>query len=60
MKATTILMKVLKEKSREYNGKEYYRYRINIPEEIIKEAGIIEGDNLEATTKKGEIKLKKI
>ena len=53
-------MKVLKEKSREYNGKEYYRYRINIPEEIIKEAGIIEGDNLEATTKKGEIKLKKI
>ena len=53
-------MKVLKEKSREYNGKEYFRYRINIPEEIIKEAEIKEGDDLEASAKKGEIKLKKI
>ena len=52
-------MKVLKEKSREYNGKEYYRYRINIPEEIINEAQIKEGDELEAKAKKGEIKLKK-
>ncbi len=52
-------MKVMKEKSREYNGKEYYRYRINIPEKIIEEAGIKEGDELEAEVKKGEIKLKK-
>ncbi|MBM3206860.1 MAG: AbrB/MazE/SpoVT family DNA-binding domain-containing protein [Candidatus Staskawiczbacteria bacterium] len=52
-------MKVLKEKSREYNGKEYYRYRINIPEEIINEAQIKEGDELDATAKKGEIHLKK-
>lgn len=52
-------MKVQREKSREYNGKEYYRYRINIPEEIIKEAGINEGDELEATAKKGEVRLVK-
>jgi hypothetical protein len=52
-------MKVLKEKSREYNGKKYFRYRINIPEEIINEACIKEGDDLEASPKKGEIKLTK-
>lgn len=49
----------MKEKSREYNGKEYYRYRINIPEEVINQAEIKEGDELKATAKKGEIKLKK-
>ncbi len=52
-------MKVLKEKSRVYNGKEYYRYRINIPENIINEAEIKEGDELDAFAKKGEIKLTK-
>jgi len=52
-------MKVLKEKSREYNGKEYFRYRINIPDEIIKEAQIKEGDELEATATKDKIILKK-
>lgn len=52
-------MKVLKEKSREYNGKDYYKYRINIPEELLKEASIEEGDELDATAKKGEIKLRK-
>ena len=52
-------MKVLKEKSREYKGKEYHRYRINIPDDIIKTAGIKEGDELEATATKGEIRLRK-
>jgi AbrB family looped-hinge helix DNA binding protein len=52
-------MKVMKEKSREYNGKEYYRFRINIPEEIIKQANIKEGDELEAVAKEKEIILKK-
>lgn len=54
-----IVMKVLKEKSREYNGKEYYKYRVNIPENIIQEANIKEGDELKATAKNGEIKLTK-
>tara|TARA_B100001971_G_scaffold205092_1_gene222081 strand:+ start:118 stop:285 length:168 start_codon:yes stop_codon:yes gene_type:complete len=51
-------MKVLKEKSREYKGKDYHRYRINIPKEIIKKAKIKEGDDLEATAEEGKITLK--
>ena len=52
-------MKVLKEKSREYNGKSYFKYKINLPEEKLKDAGFKEGDALEAESKKGEIRLKK-
>jgi hypothetical protein len=52
-------MKVLKEKSREYNGKDYFTYKINLPEQKLKDAGFHEGDELEAEAKKGEIKLKK-
>jgi len=54
-----LFMKVLKEKSREYNGKNYFKYKINLPESKLKEADFKEGDELEATTKKGEIKLTK-
>jgi hypothetical protein len=52
-------MKILKEKSREYNGKFYYKHKVNIPEDKMKEAGFKEGDELEAEAKKGEIKLRK-
>ncbi len=52
-------MKVLKEKSREYNGKPYYKFKINIPEGTLGDAGFKEGDELEADAKKGEIKLRK-
>ncbi len=52
-------MKILKEKSREYNGKYYHKFKINIPEQKLEEAGFKEGDELEAEAKKGEIKLKK-
>ena len=52
-------MKILKEKSREYNGKSYYKYKVNIPEKILKKAGFKEGDDLKAEVKKGEIKLRK-
>jgi len=52
-------MKVLKEKSREYKGKSYYKYKINLPDNLIKKSGFREGDELEAETKKGEIKLKR-
>ena len=52
-------MKILKEKSREYNGKSYFKYKINLPGETLKESGFKEGDELEAETKKGEIKLRK-
>tara|TARA_Y100000310_G_C20016867_1_gene505577 strand:+ start:227 stop:388 length:162 start_codon:yes stop_codon:yes gene_type:complete len=52
-------MKILKEKSREYGGKSYYKHKINIPEKIIEGAGFKDGDELEAEVDKGEIILKK-
>jgi hypothetical protein len=51
-------MKILKEKSREYNGKPYFKYKINIPEKELEKAGFKEGDELEAEAKKGEIRLR--
>lgn len=53
-------MKILKEKAREYNKKDYFKYKINLPEKKLKEAGFVAGDELEAEAKKGEIRLKKI
>ena len=52
-------MKILKEKSREYKGKQYHKYKVNIPSELLQESGFKEGDELEAEAKKGEIKLKR-
>ena len=52
-------MKILKEKSREYNEKSYFKYKINLPEVILNEAGFKEGDKLEAEAKKGEIRLRR-
>jgi len=52
-------MKILKEKSREYNGKDYHKYKINIPKETLDKSGFHEGDELSAEAKKGEIKLRK-
>jgi len=52
-------MKVLKEKSRNYKGKNYYKFKINIPEKLIKKAQFKEGDDLDASAKKGEIKLRR-
>jgi hypothetical protein len=53
-------MKILKEKSREYNNKSYFKYKINLPEKKLIDAGFVEGDVLEAEATKGEIKLKKV
>lgn len=52
-------MKILKVKSRKYKDKQYHKYRINIPEDVLKEAGFKEGDELEAEVKKGEMRLRK-
>ena len=52
-------MKILKEKSREYNGKLYYKYKINLPERVLKKSGFKEGDELEAEAKKGEVRLRR-
>lgn len=52
-------MKIQKTKSRNYNGKNYYKYRIEFNEEILKKSNFKEGNELTAEVKKGEIKLKK-
>jgi len=52
-------MKILKEKSREYNGKPYFKYKINLPEEALKESGFKEGDELDIKVKKGGLNLSK-
>ena len=52
-------MKVEKTKSRTYNGKPYFKYRIVIPEKLMTEARFKEGEILEAEAKNGEIKIKK-
>ncbi|MCF7910552.1 AbrB/MazE/SpoVT family DNA-binding domain-containing protein [Candidatus Pacearchaeota archaeon] len=52
-------MKVLKVKSRTYKDKNYYKYRINLPEKLLKKANISESDELEAEVKNGKIVLRK-
>lgn len=52
-------MKILKETSRRYKGKSYYKYKVNIPEEALKEAGFEAGDEIVAKVKKGEMRLVK-
>jgi hypothetical protein len=52
-------MKIQKQLSKKRYKKEYYRYVVNIPLEIISSAGFKEGDELEANATKGKIELKK-
>ncbi|MEK6850614.1 MAG: AbrB/MazE/SpoVT family DNA-binding domain-containing protein [Nanoarchaeota archaeon] len=52
-------MKILKEKSREYGGKAYYKYKINIPTSILSTAELKAGDEIDVETKKDEIILRK-
>jgi hypothetical protein len=52
-------MKILKERSREYNGKSYYKYKINLSSSIVRDADLKEGDELEYSIKDKVIKLKK-
>ena len=52
-------MIIEKVKSRKYKSTQYYKYRIIIPEDKIKDSGFKEGDELEANTTKGKIELKK-
>lgn len=53
-------MKLLKVKSRNYKGKQYYKYRINIPAEDLEKAGFKEWNELKSEVKKGEIKIFRI
>lgn len=52
-------MKILKEKSREYKGQVYYKFKINIPEMVLDNVGFKAGDDLEAISENGKLILKK-
>jgi len=53
-------VKVLKEVSRKYKDKTYYKYKINISSKILELAGIGEGDGLTVKTEEGRLILEKV
>jgi len=53
-------MRILKEISRRYKDKEYYKYKVNIPCKSLCDAELKEKDNSDITVKKCQITLKKI
>ncbi|MEK6856266.1 MAG: hypothetical protein AABX66_03870 [Nanoarchaeota archaeon] len=52
-------MKILKEKSREYKGMPYFKYKVNIPEVELSKSGFNAGDELIVESSKGEMVLRK-
>ena len=53
-------MKLQKQLSKRTKGKDYHKYVVVIPEDIIKESELEEGEELEAKAKKGEIVLRRV
>lgn len=53
-------MKILKERSRTYKGKPYYKYKINLPEKLLKKAGFKAGDELRGEASKNKIVLRSL
>lgn len=51
-------MKLQKQRTRK--NEDYYKYVVVLSEKIIKESGFEEGDELEAETKEGEVRLRKV
>jgi formylmethanofuran dehydrogenase subunit D len=52
-------MKIQKRFLRKHNDKDYYKYMVNIPPMILKEAGIEYGEEIEVKAKNGKIVLEK-
>ncbi len=52
-------MKLQKRFLRKHKNKDYYKYVVNIPPMIVREAGFGEGDELDIKVKGGRITLKK-
>jgi formylmethanofuran dehydrogenase subunit D len=52
-------MKIQKRFLRKHNDKDYYKYVVNIPSMILKEAGIEYGEEVEMKAKDGKIVLEK-
>ena len=57
--AVLLNMKIQKRFLRKYNNKDYYKYVVNIPPMIIKEAGLEYGEEVEIHVEKGNIVLRK-
>ena len=53
-------MKIIRERSRTYKGRDYYKYKVNIPEILLLNAGIKVGDELVAEVEGNKIILKKL
>ena len=52
-------MRLLSQKSREYEGKEYKKFWVVIPNKLIKKLGWKTGEDLEAETKGDKLVIKK-
>ncbi|MBU0959329.1 MAG: AbrB/MazE/SpoVT family DNA-binding domain-containing protein [Nanoarchaeota archaeon] len=52
-------MKIQKRFLRKHNDKDYYKYVVNLPPMVLKEAGIKYGEDVEVKTEKGKIVLEK-
>jgi hypothetical protein len=52
-------MKIQKRFLRKYNEKDYYKYVVNLPSMILKEAGLDYQDDVEVKAEKGKIVIKK-
>ena len=52
-------MKLQKRFLRKHKNKDYYKYMVNIPPMMVKEAGFEEGDDLAVDAKNGKIVIKK-
>jgi len=52
-------MKIQKRFLRKYNNKDYYKYMVNLPPLILKEAGIKYGEEVEIKAEKGKVILER-
>jgi len=52
-------MKIQKRFIRKHKNKDYYKYIVNIPPMMLKEAGMKYGEDVEIKTEKGKIVLEK-
>lgn len=60
MHVGVIDMRLQKQKTRQINEKEYFRWMVVIPPKKVKELGWKEGMELEARTKKGRLVLRRV
>ncbi len=52
-------MKLQKHSSKKKGEKDYPKYVVVIPKDVIEKSGFKEGDELEAEAKKGEVRLRR-